>query len=147
MRTAAAKWLILIFFETEVPSVCWQFYKQYTIPSRMTSLLVIFIHILSKPLCAFRKKHSCQSLLINSTDKWKTALDNKYITGAVFMDLYKAFDCLPHGLLIAKCHAYGLAVFACELIAGYLDQRKQRIKIGGVRSLWADLHKGVPKRF
>ena len=78
-------------------------------------------------------------------DEWKTALDNRYITGAVFMDLSKAFDCLPHGLLIAKCHAYGLTLSACELLANYLDQRKQRVRIGGVRSSWADLHKGVPQ--
>ena len=78
-------------------------------------------------------------------DEWKSALDKKYITGAVFMDLSKAFDCLPHGLLIAKCHAYGVTVPACELLADYLSQRKQRVKIGSARSSWADLHKGVPQ--
>ena len=104
-----------------------------------------FRNILNKLLCAFRKKYSCQSLLIKMVDEWKTALDNRYITGAVFMDLSKAFDCLPHGLLIAKCHAYGLTLSACELLADYLDQRKQRVKIGGVRSSWTDLHKGVPQ--
>ena len=104
-----------------------------------------FRNILNKLLCAFRKKYSGQSLLIKMVDEWKTALDNRYITGAVFMDLSKAFDCLPHGLLIAKCHAYGLTLSACELLADYLDQRKQRVKIGGVRSSWTDLHKGVPQ--
>ena len=78
-------------------------------------------------------------------DEWKNALDKKYITGAVFMDLSKAFDCLPHGLLIAKCHVYGVTVPACELLTDYLSQRKQRVKIGNARSSWADLHKGVPQ--
>ena len=78
-------------------------------------------------------------------DEWKNALDKKYITGAVFMDLSKAFDCLPHGLLIAKCHAYGVTVPACELLADYLSQLKQRVKIGNARSSWVDLHKGVPQ--
>ena len=59
--------------------------------------------------------------------------------------LSKAFDCLPHGLLIAKCHAYKVTVPACELLADYLSQRKQRVKIGRARSSWADLHKGVPQ--
>ena len=104
-----------------------------------------FITILNKLLCAFRKNYSCQSLLVKMVDEWKMALDKRYITGAVFMDLSKAFDCLPHGLLIAKCHAYGLNVPACELLTDYLSHRKQRVKIGNARSSWADLRKGVPQ--
>ena len=60
-----------------------------------------------------------------------------------FMDLSKAFDCLPHGLLIAKYHAYILTVPASELLVDYLSQLKRRAKIGSVRRSWADLHKGV----
>lgn len=37
------------------------------------------------------------------------ALDNKMSTGAVFIDLSNAFDCLNHDLLIAKLEAYGLS--------------------------------------
>ena len=105
-----------------------------------------FLTILNKLLCPFRKKYSCQSLLVKMVDEWKNALDKKYITGAVFMDLSKVFDCLPHELLTAKCHAYGVTVPACELLADYLSQRKQHVKIGSARSSWADLHKGVPPR-
>ena len=104
-----------------------------------------FVTILNKLLCAFRKRYSCQSLLVKMVDEWKVALDKGCITGAVFMDLSKAFDCLPHGLLIAKCHAYGLTVPVCELLTDYLSQRKQRVNIGSVRRSWADLHKGVPQ--
>ena len=104
-----------------------------------------FVTILIKLLCAFRKGYSCQSLLVKMVDEWKVALDKGCITGAVFMDLSKAFDCLPHGLLVAKCHTYGLTMPACELLTDYLSQRKQRVKIGSVRSSWADLHKGVPQ--
>ena len=34
------------------------------------------------------------------------AWNNGYTTDGVFMDLSKAFDYLPHGLLIAECDAY-----------------------------------------
>ena len=78
-------------------------------------------------------------------DEWKIALDKGCITVVVFMDLSKPFDCLPHGLLAAKCHAYGLTMPACELLTDYLSQRKQRVNIGSVRSSWADLYKGVPR--
>ena len=40
------------------------------------------------------------------------------------MDLSKALDCLPHGLLIAKLHAYGLSGAACETMFDYLQDRK-----------------------
>ena len=74
---------------------------------------VIFDNLLS----AFRKGYSCQSILIKCIDDWKVALDENKFVGALFMDLSKAFDCLPHGLLISKLHAYGLDIHACELVA------------------------------
>ena len=75
-------------------------------------------------------------------DEWKIALDKGYITGVVFMDLSNTFDCLSHGLLVAKCHAYGLTVSFWQTIS--VSQRKQRVRIGSVRSSWSDL-KGVPQ--
>ena len=61
------------------------------------------------------------------------------------MDLSKAFDCLPHGLLIAKLHAYGLSEATCETMVDYLQDRKQRVKISNSRSSWKQLTKGVPQ--
>ena len=61
------------------------------------------------------------------------------------MDLSKAFDCLPHGLIIAKLHAYDLELPACKLLFSYLRGRKQRVKISNSWSSWAVLTKGVPQ--
>ena len=47
----------------------------------------------------------------------------------VYMDLSKAFDCLPHNLLITKLHAYGFFEAAYETMFYYLRDREQRIKI------------------
>ena len=96
-------------------------------------------------LCAFRTGYSCQSLLVKVIDDWKNALDKKEYIGALFMDLSKAYDCLPHGLLISKLHAYGSSLPACELISSYLSHRQQRVKLGNVRSDWVCLEKGVPQ--
>ena len=49
---------------------------------------------------------------------------------AVLMDLSKAFDCLPHDLLVAKLEAYGVFQGSCKLLESYLGQRHQRVKIG-----------------
>ena len=93
-------------------------------------------------LSAFRKIYSCQSILLKVVDDRKYAFDQNLISGVVFMDLSKAFDCLPHNLLIAKLHAYGVDGSASELLADYLSHRLQRVNIG---SSWAELSKGVPQ--
>ena len=59
---------------------------------------------------------------------WKSAIDSCDMVGSVAINLSEAFDNLPHGLLIAKIHAYGVTLSSCELIANYLHNRKQRIK-------------------
>ena len=78
-------------------------------------------------------------------DKWKKAADNNKIFGAVLTDLSKAFDCICHDLLIAKLNAYGLSLPALKLIKDYLQNRKQRTKIGYSYSDWEDITSGVPQ--
>ena len=104
-----------------------------------------FVNIFDKLLSAFRKGYSCQSLLIKMIDDWKTALDERKTIGTIFMDLSKAFDCLSHGLLVAKMRAYGLSLPSCKLVFSYLRNRRQRVKISQARSSWATLDKGVPQ--
>ena len=45
------------------------------------------------------------------------------------MDLSKAFDCINHGLLLAKLSTYGLNSDALQLIRSYLTNRKQRVRL------------------
>ena len=63
------------------------------------------------------------------------------------MDLSKAFDCLPHDLLIAKLYAYRFSEKAVTLIYSYLKHRKQNIKIENFYSDSLTLLSGVPQRF
>ena len=108
-------------------------------------LTVHFIDIFDRLLSAFRKGYSCQSLLVRFIEDIKSCLDKNQVVGTIFMDLSKAFDCLPHALTVAKLHAYGLSLPSCELLASYLSNRKQRVKISNSRSDWIDLNKGVPQ--
>ena len=78
-------------------------------------------------------------------EDWKEALDKNMFVGAILMDLSKAFDCLPHDLIIAKLQAYGVSDSSCRLMASYLSNRTQRVKIGNVVSSWAEIIKGVPQ--
>ena len=47
----------------------------------------------------------------------------------ISMDLSKAFDTIPHPLLLAKLKAYGLSDSACALFADCLNGRTQRVKL------------------
>ena len=108
-------------------------------------LLCYFASMFNDFLNGFRKGHSCQTLHVKCIEDWKSALDeNKYV-GVLFTDLSKAFDCLPHRLLLAKLRAYGMNTPACNLIASYLSNCKQRVKIWNTRSTWTPLSKGVPQ--
>ena len=61
------------------------------------------------------------------------------------MDLSKAFDCLPHELLIAKMEAYGFENGSLKLFYNYLKQRKQTVSINGEMSDYMDILAGVPQ--
>ena len=53
---------------------------------------------------------TCEASLIRLTEDWERSLDNKQIVAVISMDLSKAFDTIPHGLLLAKLKAYGVTL-------------------------------------
>ena len=46
------------------------------------------------------------------------------------MDLTKAYDYLPHDLIIAKFELYGFDSISLKLFHRYFSNRKQRVKTG-----------------
>ena len=61
------------------------------------------------------------------------------------MDLSKAFDCLPHDLLLLKLKHYGLSESALHMMESYLSNRKQCVKVGQSVSQMLNIYKGVPQ--
>ena len=74
------------------------------------------VHFLNQLLCGFRKAHSAQHALLRLLQKWQKELDSGGFIGTILMDLSKAYDCLPHDLLIAKLEAYGLGNGSLNLL-------------------------------
>ena len=75
----------------------------------------------------------------------KKALDQGNEHGALLTDLSKAFDCLPHDLIVAELHAYGFSTESLKLINSSLTERKQRVKINDQFTSWLDIIVGVPQ--
>ena len=100
---------------------------------------------LSVFIAAYRQKYGTQHVLIRLIEDWRSKLDNDYLVGAILMDLSKAFDCIPHDLLIAKLHAYGFDEDALVLIYSYLKRRKQCVRINNTYSSFQEVISGVPQ--
>ena len=101
--------------------------------------------ILSDKISAYRKGYSSQHVLLKLTEEWRKHLDRNQIVGAVLMDLSKAFDCIPHDLLIAKLSAYGFDKNTLKFFLSYLKGRKQSVNIKGKLSSFMDVLAGVPQ--
>ena len=76
-------------------------------------------------------------------EKWGESLDPGSAYGALLTNLSKAFDSLPHELIIAKLY-YGVDMPSLKLINSFLPKRRQRIKIN-VYSSWSEILFGVPQ--
>ena len=110
-----------------------------------SQLTDFFEPIFNTFLCAFRRGYGCQTTLLRLIEDWKEALDKNMYVAAILMDLSKAFDCLPHNILLSKLAAYGLSGDSINLLGNYLANRQQQVKIGDSLSSWSDIQKGVPQ--
>ena len=105
-----------------------------------------FETVSSKFQCGFRKGYNTQDCILAMVENCKKTLDQGNEYGALLTDLSKAFDFLPHDLIVAKLHAYGFSIDSLKLINNnYLTERKQRVKINDQFSSWLDIVVGVPQ--
>lgn len=61
------------------------------------------------------------------------------------MNLSKAFDSIPHDLLICKLKEYGADERAIKLLKDYLTNRTQRVKLEDICSTWELITKKIPQ--
>lgn len=99
----------------------------------------------SPDMSGFRTHHGCQDVLLKFVEQVKSSTDDKNVTCTVLTDLSRAFDCLPHRLLIAKLYFYGVSKSACMLVMNYFTNRQQRVKLNREKSDWLNIFKGTPQ--
>jgi hypothetical protein len=102
--------------------------------------------LLSDFQSGFRRGHSTISALVKVTDDLGAARAREMDAVLVLLDFSKAFDCIPHGLLVHKLMSiYRFHTSAAKMIASFLKDRSMVVEMDGVRSSPRNLVSGVPQ--
>ena len=102
-------------------------------------------NILSPAQFGFRKKHSTVTSLVKVTDEWMKAIDEGKYTGAVFIDLKKAFDCVNHDILLCKLREIGVSEDCLPWFEDYLKGRFISTSLNSNLSTPLPISFGVPQ--
>lgn len=93
----------------------------------------------------FRQHHSTDHQVLRVVEYATEGFNRKQSTGAIFLDVSKAFDKVWHeGLLYKIAHA-NIPIGLCRLTASFLKQRRFRIKLDQTKSTLRPATAGVPQ--
>ena len=101
--------------------------------------------ILSEAQSGFRKSHSTISTLIKVTDDWLAAMDQGLYTGAVFIDLRKAFDTVDPHIMLKKLSNIGVPADCLQWFTSYLTDRRICTLFNSSTSAESNIEYGVPQ--
>ena len=95
----------------------------------------------------FRKRRSATLQLIYFLDKIYECNDLESVNelSVLYLDFAKAFDTVPHSVLISKLRSLGIGGNILGLLKSYLSQRKQYVQISGAKSTLRNVTSGVPQ--
>ena len=99
---------------------------------------------LSQPK-VFRPSSSTQEALISATTDWHKLLDSKANVAAVFFDLSKAFDSIPHSGILNALSGVGISGSLHQWFTSYLSNRCKCVVLDGCYSTPANVSSGVPQ--
>ena len=93
----------------------------------------------------FRRRHSCESQLIITTQDLFQLRDSNVQVDMAILDFSKAFDTVPHDKLLFKLDHYGIKGPILTWISAFLKHRDQCVVVDGVHSDWVHVDSGVPQ--
>ena len=101
---------------------------------------------LQEPLQFAHTKHcSTATALIKVVDSWKSAVDDKKYTVAVFLDLRKAFDIIDHSVPLKRLGDCGFDENATRWFGSYPTGRQQYVTYQNAQSVLEYITTGVPQ--
>lgn len=94
----------------------------------------------------FRAGLSTTSAILDLLGYMTEAFEGGQYVRATYCDLSKAFDCVPHEVLLRKLSYYGLDAGSVALVGSYLVGRRQKTFYNGkISSRWEQIRHGVPQ--
>lgn len=100
---------------------------------------------LSSDQHGFREGRSTSTAMLELLDYVTAAFDQKEEVSASLCDLSRAFDLVPHNLLIQKLEYYGIRGNMLNLIKSYLEDRTQRVHFRDQQSTTSSTTMGIPQ--
>ncbi|KAL1137830.1 hypothetical protein AAG570_009526 [Ranatra chinensis] len=107
-----------------------------------------FIHdntLLRPEQCGFRNQHSTSHQLLRVVESITRGFNEHRSTGALFIDIEKAFDRVWHEGLLYKLIKLGIPDGLTNILGSYLTNRHFRVQIDSHKSQWKQIRAGVPQ--
>ena len=102
-------------------------------------------NVINKTQHGFSKGKSCTSNLLIFQDSVLSMLDNDSSVDVIYFDLQKAFDKVPHDILLRKLVQSGIELDIIKWIENWILDREQRVVIEVKVSEWVKVESGVPQ--
>ena len=110
----------------------------------VTSFLNKF-NVISPCQFGFQKGKCTTDAIVHCLDYIHNEMNMKNHALCAFIDLRKAFDAVPHDLLLRKLARYGFRGVVLQLFSSYLSGRLQRVRVNHEVSAYRPITCGVPQ--